>query len=215
MAGGIGTVPEAAAFSRARNCTIRPPGPGPPPATSPPHAIGTTATLLPDGKVLVAGGAGRISVLASAELLRSGGQRWCWSWTATGNLVAAREFHTATLLPNGKVLVAGGNGTSAGYLASAELYDPASGTWIATGSLGNARAQHTATLLPDGKVLVAAGTGSSASGVLRERGTLPAGQRELECHRQPQPRMRFFTRRRCCQTARRCCQTAGCWWQGD
>ena len=51
-----------------------------------------------------------------------------------GNLNTAREFHTATLLPNGKVLVAGGIGSS-GPLSSAELYDPASGMWTATGSL--------------------------------------------------------------------------------
>ena len=63
--------------------------------------------------------------------------------------------HTATLLPNGKVLVAGGN--NSGILTSAELYDPASGSWSATGSLNTARYQHTATLLPNGKVLVAGG----------------------------------------------------------
>src|SRR6202035_410935 len=56
------------------------------------------------------------------------------TWTATGSLATARVAHTATLLPNGKVLAAAGNGTS-GSLASAELYDPASGTWTATGSL--------------------------------------------------------------------------------
>jgi hypothetical protein len=60
------------------------------------------------------------------------------------------------LLPNGKVLVAGGLGTG-GYLASAELYDPASGSWSATGSLGTPREFHTATLLPNGKGLVAGG----------------------------------------------------------
>ena len=66
------------------------------------------------------------------------------------------------MLPNGKVLVAGGGGTS-GTLASAELYDPASGTWTATGSLVTARSVHTATLLPNGKVLVAGGqNGNSA-----------------------------------------------------
>ena len=63
--------------------------------------------------------------------------------------------HTATLLPIGKVLVAGGSNGS--DLSSAELYDPASGTWTATGSLGTARSFHTATLLPNGKVLVAGG----------------------------------------------------------
>ena len=61
------------------------------------------------------------------------------TWTATGSLTTARDRHTATLLPNGKVLVAGGYATAA-LLASAELYDPASGTWSATGSLNTARA---------------------------------------------------------------------------
>ena len=61
-----------------------------------------------------------------------------------------------TLLPNGKVLVAGGQ-TDGPSLSSVELYDPATGTWTATGSLGTARFRHTATLLPSGKVLVAGG----------------------------------------------------------
>src|SRR5438034_3588093 len=65
-------------------------------------------------------------------------------------------MHRATLLPNGKVLVAGGFGNG-GYLASAELYDPLSGTWTASGSLGTKRADHTATVLPNGKVLVVGG----------------------------------------------------------
>ena len=56
----------------------------------------------------------------------------------TGSLGTARDAHTATLLPNGKVLVAGGNNGPAA-LSSAELYDPAIGTWTATGSLGTAR----------------------------------------------------------------------------
>ena len=85
-------------------------------------------------------------------------------WSPTGSLTTARYYHTATLLPNGKVLVAGGyHGTSDGPLASAELYDPATGTWSATGSLGTARIYHTATLLPNGKVLVAGGVASSGS----------------------------------------------------
>src|SRR5450432_1708322 len=77
----------------------------------------------------------------------------------TGSLATARVSHTATALPNGKVLVAGGAGINFGTLASAELYDPASGTWTTTGSLASARAGQTATLLPNGKVLVAAGFG--------------------------------------------------------
>jgi WD40 repeat protein len=106
-----------------------------------------TATLLPSGKVLVAGGANRNNLLAIAELYYPASG----TWTSTGSLATARAFHTATLLPNGKVLVAGG------YDGSAELYDPAKGTWAATGSLATARAFHTATLLPNGKVLVAGG----------------------------------------------------------
>jgi hypothetical protein len=74
-------------------------------------------------------------------------------------------LHTATLLPNGKVLVAGGFNSVSGFLASAELYDPASGTWTTTDSLTMARDSHTATLLPNGKVLVAGGLGTGG-GVL-------------------------------------------------
>ena len=62
-------------------------------------------------------------------------------WTVTGSLNDARTNHTATLLPNGKVLVAGG-GQGFGVLGSAELYDPATGIWTATGSLGDARYAH-------------------------------------------------------------------------
>jgi hypothetical protein len=111
--------------------------------------------LLPNGKVLVAGGYNG-SFLTSAELYDPASG----SWTATGSLNTARYLHTATLLPNGKVLVAGGS-ASGGYLASAELYDPANGTWTATSSLNTAHARHTATLLPNGMVLVAGGTDSS------------------------------------------------------
>jgi hypothetical protein len=75
----------------------------------------------------------------------------------------ARANHTATLLPNGKVLVAGGSHDGNSEFASAELYDPASGTWSATGSLVFARELHTATLLLNGKVLIAAGLGNSGA----------------------------------------------------
>src|SRR6266480_340416 len=63
------------------------------------------------------------------------------NFVITGSLATARNGHTATLLPNGKVLVAGGGNNSA------ELYDPVSGTWSATGSFATARTFHTATLL--------------------------------------------------------------------
>ena len=68
----------------------------------------------------------------------------------------AREGQTATLLPNGEVLVAEGIAGST-TLASAELYNPATGKWSATGSMNVARAVATATLLPNGQVLVAGG----------------------------------------------------------
>jgi hypothetical protein len=84
------------------------------------------------------------------------------TWTLTGSLNIARTAHTATLLPNGQVLVAGGAGL-AGYATSAELYDPASGTWTLTGSLNIARGAHTATLLANGRVLVAVGQDSSGA----------------------------------------------------
>src|SRR2546427_5827926 len=91
------------------------------------------------------------------------------SWTYTGNLNGARRFHTATLLPNGKILVAGGFDCSTGsclHLKSAELYDPATGAWGLTGSLNNARVEHTATLLPSGKVMVVGGDNNGNSAEL-------------------------------------------------
>jgi N-acetylneuraminic acid mutarotase len=75
----------------------------------------------------------------------------------------ARGQFTATLLSDGRVLVAGGYDVNFSALASAELYDPASGTWTATGSLAVARQGQTATLLSNGKVLVAGGLDSSFS----------------------------------------------------
>jgi hypothetical protein len=79
------------------------------------------------------------------------------TWTVTGSLTVRSWRHTATLLPNGKALVAGGD---ADYplleVGRAELYDPVSDTWTLTGSMGK-RSMHTATLLPDGKVLAAGG----------------------------------------------------------
>jgi hypothetical protein len=101
--------------------------------------------------VLVAGGF-FTSYLASAELYDPA----TGTWSTTGSLNTERIGHTATVLPDGKVLVAGGVNLF-GYLASAELYDPATGTWSVTGSLNQYRDNHTATLLPDGTVLAAGG----------------------------------------------------------
>jgi IPT/TIG domain/Galactose oxidase, central domain len=81
--------------------------------------------------------------------------------TATGSLKAARYLHTATLLNNGSVLVAGGYGDA--VLSSAEIYTPSAGTFAFTGSLHSARYYHTATLLNNGMVLVVGGYSSSAT----------------------------------------------------
>ena len=116
-----------------------------------------TASLLPNGKVLVAGGQGISNRPTSTELYNPASG----TWTVTGSLHSARVNHTATLLSNGMVLVAGGYGISSNPLTSAELYDPASGTWTATGSLHSARYSHTARLLPNGMVLVAGGYNNS------------------------------------------------------
>jgi hypothetical protein len=114
-----------------------------------------TATLLNSGKVLVVGGCNASSgntVTATAELYDPN----AGTWATAGSLSIAPDFQTATLLSDGRVLVAGGYGTS-GTIAQAELYNPATGKWSSAGNLNNARAQSTATLLPSGKVLVAGG----------------------------------------------------------
>src|SRR6188472_3629271 len=97
-----------------------------------------------------------VAFTSASDALAQGG-----TWAATGSLNTARYRHTASLLPNEMVLVAGGVDSSGNSLNSAELYDPASGTWTATGSLNNARSVHTASLLPNGMVLVAGGDDSS------------------------------------------------------
>ncbi|MBU0676725.1 MAG: proprotein convertase P-domain-containing protein [Verrucomicrobia bacterium] len=117
-----------------------------------------TSTLLPDGKVLVAGGANGATSLASAESY----DPLTAVWTPTGPLATGRSLHTATMLPNGKVLVAGGTPNGSTSLSSAELYDPATGTWSNTASMGTARINYSATLLPNGKVLVAGGRNGPA-----------------------------------------------------
>ena len=128
-----------------------------------------TATLLRNGKVLVAGGycprpttKGCPSVfdpdgaIAAAELYdpRTG------TWSATGSMTTTRFRHSATLLADGRVLVAGAeHGMPDAILASTELYDAGTGRWSATGSMITARTQQFAVMLRDGKVLLAGGIG--------------------------------------------------------
>jgi hypothetical protein len=125
-----------------------------------------TATLLPNGKVLIAGGSDVVSgsAVSSAELYDPAtGQ-----FTLTGNMTAARAGHTATLLKTGKVLIAGGEGPQTtstptclcllvGPGTAGELYDPTTETFTATGVMASAMIGHTANLLNDGTVLLAGG----------------------------------------------------------
>jgi WD40 repeat protein len=123
---------------------------------------GHTATLLPNGKLLVSGGdAGAgLRPLSSAELYDPAAQ----TWAPTGSLTTPRNGHTATLLLNGKVLVAGGSSDGqVVFLSSAELYDLTTGTWTATGQMISARSTHTATLLPNGWVLVVGGQNNNST----------------------------------------------------
>jgi hypothetical protein len=107
-----------------------------------------TATLLPDGRVLVVGGNDSVT---TAELYDPALNQW----TAAGNLSSVRIGHTATLLPNGQVLVLSGSYYSTS--ARAELYDPTTRRWRLDGEPQIRRSAHTATLLNDGNVLVAGG----------------------------------------------------------
>jgi hypothetical protein len=151
------------------------------PATAPftPTAPGGTtnlllaAVVLQDGKTLLTGGefsaspcgeGGNWFSSASATLFDSSDA----SFSATGNMSTSRLTHTATLLTSGQVLIAGGaevkTTCNRGFgkstfpsLASAELFEPTTGTFAPTGNMSTARAGHTATLLANGKVLVVGG----------------------------------------------------------
>lgn len=122
---------------------------------------GHSATLLNNGMVLVAGGypCCNANTLYHEELY----DYTTGTFTPTGGLNTARASHTATLLNNGTVLVGGGAGGAfpGGSLASAELYDPATGAFTPASSLNTARASHTSTMLNSRKVLVAGGNDAS------------------------------------------------------
>jgi hypothetical protein len=122
-----------------------------------------TAVLLHDGRVLICGGTSDANiggVLASAEIY----DPVAGTFTPTGSMKVARQGHTATVLSNGQVLVAGGS-QNIGFrseLASAEIYDPNAGTFREIGAMTTPREGHAATLLRNGRVLI---TGGSPNGI--------------------------------------------------
>jgi len=125
-----------------------------------------TATLLNDGKVLIAGGINGLppntNVLSEAELYDP---NWGTFTPTIHSMTAARQWHTASLLGDGTVLIAGGladNATAA--IATAEVFDPANETFTVTkGTMTSPRYFHAATVLPDGTVLVCGGGSGTAT----------------------------------------------------
>ena len=144
--------PAGQSFTRAGDLQVRHLGTG-------------NGTLLSDGRVLLTGGG--LPGIDETELYDPASR----IWTKGSPMGTARRLHTATLLHDGRVLIAGGfvccvvEGQTASETssASAELYDPATGTFTPTGSMAVARALHQATLLPDGRVLVSGGFGTDPS----------------------------------------------------
>jgi hypothetical protein len=126
---------------------------------------GHTSTLLPNGRVLIAGGfdAAARATTSTAELYDS----VAGAFGATGRMTRALTETTATLLPDGRVLIVGVLDENNGYfdnLAAAELYDPSAGTFTAAGSMLNITRPVTATLLNNGKVLITGSSGRSPDG---------------------------------------------------
>jgi hypothetical protein len=127
-----------------------------------PPRYGHTVTVLPNGMALIAGGVERDSAehpfpyATGATLFDPGADpsvsepmKWIQS-------MLPRGWHTATLLLDGTVLVAGGRGSN-GVVSVCDLFSPSEEVWSEAAPMGSARASHTATLLPDGKVLVTGG----------------------------------------------------------
>ena len=141
--------PAAQRFTRAGDLRVQHQGTG-------------SGVLLADGRVLLTGG-GFFGGGPGTEIYDPESR----AWREASPMGTARRLHTATLLRDGRVLIAGGlvcclvegNTVSETVTDSAEVFDPATGTFTPTGPLGVARALHQATLLPDGRVLLSGGFG--------------------------------------------------------
>jgi len=131
------------------------------------HRSVHTATLLPDGRVLVVGGNARLLVVGGNGRLPTSAEVWdpaTASFSPAGSLAEARYDHTATLLPDGRVLVTGGEigKPSKRGAHSAEVWDPTTAAFSPAGSLKKPRSRHTTTLLPDGRVLIVGGSNNES-----------------------------------------------------
>lgn len=111
-----------------------------------------TLTLLPNGKVLMAGGTASAGPRSETAIYTRSSN----TWAAAAPMMYDRALHRATLLRDGRILVTGGWNNSPGGLAT-EIYTPSTGTWSAAAPMSQARSYHTATLLLDGRVLVTGG----------------------------------------------------------
>ena len=104
-------------------------------------------------------------------------------FTNAAPMSIVRVGHTATVLPNGKLLVTGGRNNTGVVASSAEFYDPVSGTWTLTNSMTSARAGHAGVLLANGQVLVSGGNLCLSQHLPSERGDLQSGERSMDVDR--------------------------------